>query len=211
MIAPLPFALGALAWSASEYALHRFVGHGPKRKPVRGLRSLTPSGLMAQFNEEHLAHHTDPQYFAPTSKKVLAAVAVTGVVTTLGSVVVGPRRALSFALGFGMTYASYEIIHRRVHTHPPTGTFSRWVRRHHLHHHHKSPRENHGVTSYLWDRVFDTEVRIEEGQKVRVPRRAAPPWMVDAKTGDVRAEYAADYDVVGPRRAVNAEETLVIG
>jgi hypothetical protein len=29
--------------------------------------------------------------------------------------------------------------------------------------------------------------------------------------GDVRAEFAADYDVVGPRRASKADESLVIG
>lgn len=206
----VPFTLGALGWTASEYAIHRFVGHGPKRAPVRGLRTLTPAGIAAQFNEEHLAHHTDPQYFAPTSKKLLAAAAVTGAVTAVGSVVVGPRRAFSFAIGLMSMYGTYEVLHRRVHTHPPTGRYSRWLRRHHLHHHHKSPRENHGVTSPFWDRAFDTEVRLAEGHRVRVPRRAAPPWMVDDK-GDVRAEFVADYDVVGPRRASKADESLVIG
>lgn len=205
----VPFALGALAWSATEYALHRFVGHGPKRAHVRGLRQLTPSGFLALFNEEHLAHHTDPSYFAPTEKKVAAAVITTVAATAIGTAIVGPRRAFAFALGLGGTYAAYEIIHRRVHTHAPRGRFDRWVRRHHLHHHHKSPRENHGVTSPLWDRLFETEVRLPDEQRVRIPRRAAPPWMVDV-AGDVRPEHAADYDVVGPRRAP-ADESLVIG
>lgn len=53
------FLLGSAAWTASEYALHRFVGHGRKR---------TGRGLLAELNREHLAHDADRTYFAPTSR-----------------------------------------------------------------------------------------------------------------------------------------------
>ena len=37
------FVLGGLSWSASEYAIHRFVGHGPKREvPTSLLARATP-------------------------------------------------------------------------------------------------------------------------------------------------------------------------
>jgi hypothetical protein len=186
----LSFLAGALTWSASEYAIHRFVGHGPKRERPAGLRAfLTPSGLAASFNEEHLAHHTDPSYFAPTHQKVVAAIAVTTAAAAIGSLLVGPRRGISYALGLGAMYAGYEVVHRRIHTHAPRGHYSRWVRRHHLYHHHKSPRTNHGVTSALWDKVFETEVEVKE--RLRVPRRAAPKWMVDDE----------DYELVGKDRS----------
>lgn len=195
------FVLGGAAWTASEYVIHRFVGHGPKRTPKESvLERLTPSGLAAEFNREHLAHHTDPSYFAPTARKLAAAAAV---IPTMGAVLtpfVGPRRAFSFALGFGAVYGAYEIAHRRIHTHAPTGSYGRWMRRHHLYHHHRTPRANHGVTTALWDRVFGTESDLE---KVRVPRKTPPVWMVDPSTGEVRAEYAADYELV-PRRAETA-------
>jgi hypothetical protein len=197
MIAPLAFLSGALTWSASEYAIHRFVGHGPKRTRPAGLRRwLTPAGVAAAFNEEHLAHHTDPSYFAPTRQKVIAAVVVTGATAALGSIVVGPRRAVPFAIGLGSMYLGYEILHRRIHTHPPRGRYSRWMRLHHLYHHHKSPRQNHGVTSPLWDRIVGTEVEVHE--RLRVPRRAAAPWMVDA-SGELREELAGDYELVGKK------------
>ncbi|MBI2391172.1 MAG: sterol desaturase family protein [Deltaproteobacteria bacterium] len=204
MIAPLAFLAGALTWSASEYVIHRFVGHGRKRTRPRTIAAqLTPSGLAAAFNAEHLAHHADPSYFAPTSQKVAAAVVVTGTAAAVGSLLLGPRRGLSFAVGFGASYAAYEVLHRRVHTHPPRGRYGRWLRRHHLFHHHKTPRSNHGVTTPLWDRVFDTEVPVSE--RIRVPRRAAPPWMLDER-GGLRPELAADYELVGagdsPRVAV---------
>ena len=194
MIAPIAFLAGAAAWSISEYTLHRFVGHGPRRRRPSGLSLLTPKGLMAAFNEEHLAHHADPMYFAPTSQKVVAAVVVTTAAAAVGSAFVGPRRAISFALGFSSTYLAYEVLHRRVHTHAPRNAYGRWLRRHHLYHHHKSPRMNHGVTSPLWDRVFGTEVKVDD--RMRVPRRAAPKWMLD-DSGAVRPEYATDFEIGG--------------
>lgn len=203
MIAPLPFLAGALAWSASEYVIHRFVGHGPKRTRARALLArLSPSGLAAEFNAEHLAHHTNPSYFAPTSHKAVAAVLVTGAAAAVGSALLGPRRGVSFALGFGASYVGYEVLHRRVHTHPPRGPYGRWLRRHHLFHHHKAPRSNHGVTTPFWDRAFDTEVKV--GERIRVPRRVAPPWMLDER-GELRPEHAADYELVGAAEASRVE------
>ena len=194
------FVLGAASWTASEYAIHRFVGHGPKRAPVKSLLArLTPKGLAAEFNREHLAHHTDPSYFAPTERKVLAAGAA--IPTLAGTLMpfVGPRRALSFALGFAAMYGTYEVIHRRIHTHPPKGPYGRWARRHHLYHHYQSPRANHGVTSSAWDHAFATSTR-EQGRdtapRIRVPRRSAPQWLLD-EDGEVKATYAEDYELVG--------------
>ena len=201
------FALGALGWNASEYLIHRFIGHGPKRKAVGSLLArLTPRGLAAEFNREHLAHHTDPTYFAPTERKVLAAAAVVPVMGLALAPVVGPRRAVSFSLGFAAAYGFYEVVHRRIHTHPPTGAYSRWLRRHHLYHNYKTPRDNHGVTSPLFDLAFGTKKPLE---RVRVPRRTAPVWMLD-DDGEVRAAYADDYEAVGasrPERAATEDRT----
>jgi len=104
----LPLAtLGALAWSASEYAIHRFVGHGPKRSAPAGLLGrISLRGLAYEFNREHLAHHADPTYFAPTSRKLLAAATTLSVVTGALAPVLGLRRAGSFGLGFALAYGS---------------------------------------------------------------------------------------------------------
>jgi hypothetical protein len=189
-------ALGALGWNAAEYAIHRWVGHGPKRKRAGTLLGrATPQGLAAEFSTEHLAHHADPTYFAPSSHKALAAVAAVGMMGPLASRVAGARRGWSFALGFSVMYLGYEVLHRRVHTHPPRGWYGRWRRRHHLQHHHRSPRDNHGVMAPLWDHVFGTAVPL---QRVKVPRRQAPAWMLDA-AGALRPEYTTDYELVGTR------------
>lgn len=193
----VPLLLGALGWSASEYLIHRHIGHGPRRRRRASLLArLSPGGLAAEFNAEHLAHHADPSYFASSAKKAGGALVLLPVVGGALSLLLGRRVALPFTLGYFCAYGAYEVLHRRVHTHPPRGPYGRWRRRHHLSHHHRSPRENHGVSSPLWDLVFSTWTRPE---RVRVPRHAAPPWLVDAETGEARPEHAADYELVGRR------------
>lgn len=192
-IALAPLLSGVATWSLAEYALHRFVGHGPRRVPPEGVaRFVSPTTFAAEFHREHVAHHADPTYFAPTSRKAAAAVAALAGISLVGSWLVGRRRAGAFALGFAATYAAYEVLHRRIHTHGPTGPYSRWMRRHHLDHHHGSPKRNHGVTSPIWDRAFATE---HHPARVRVPRRMAPAWMVDEE-GAVRAALRDDYELV---------------
>jgi hypothetical protein len=187
------FVLGGAGWSVSEYLIHRHVGHGPKRaRPRTLLGRLTPAGLAAEFNAEHLAHHTTPTYFAPTSHKIAAAAAAIPALAGALTPLLGLRRAGSFALGFAVVYGAYEIVHRRIHTHPPRGRYGRWVRRHHLLHHHRTPRANHGVTSPLWDLAFRTERPLE---RLRVPRQVAPVWLTDPATGAVRHEHAEDYEI----------------
>jgi hypothetical protein len=187
-ISPLAFGLGAFSWSFAEYALHRFSGHGPRAR----VSQRKPGLFDGDFGSEHQAHHADTRYFTPTSRKLAAAAVALPALAAAGSLLVGPRRALSFVLGLGSAYACYEVLHRRTHTHAPRGPYSRWARRHHLHHHFESPRSNHGVSTPLWDLVFGT---LERPGRIRVPRRHAPLWLLDPETGRVRSEFASDYEL----------------
>jgi sterol desaturase/sphingolipid hydroxylase (fatty acid hydroxylase superfamily) len=176
---PAAAIAGAASWSLVEYVLHRRVMHEMRG---RGLPSV-----------EHLGHHADVTYFSPASKKLASAVATTVVVYPIAAATAGRRRAVAFTVGMVTMYFGYEVAHRRTHTHPPRGRYGRWARRNHLHHHFGAPMRNFGVTSPLWDRLFGT---YDEPTVVRVPRRMAPRWMID-ESGDLRAEFAEDYAVVG--------------
>jgi sterol desaturase/sphingolipid hydroxylase (fatty acid hydroxylase superfamily) len=182
--------VGASLWTISEYLLHRFAGHGPSRRkgPLWWLR---PTALLIAFHEEHTAHHRDPLYFAPTWKKALSAVVLMPVLGGLCALLLGPA-GLAVGAGYAVTYAAYELLHRRVHTHAPTNGYLRWVRRHHLHHH-VSPKVNHGVTSPVWDLVFGTR---EKAEPVKLHKKLAPAWLLD-EAGAVRREFASDYQLVG--------------
>jgi len=174
---------GAASWTATEYGLHRCAMHEMRG---RGLPS-----------KEHLRHHADVTYFSPASKKLASAAGTSAVVYPAASRLVGRRSAISYVAGMIVMYFGYEVAHRRTHTHPPTGRYGRWARRHHLHHHVGAPMRNFGVTTPVWDRVFRT---TEAPELVTVPRRMAPTWLVDDR-GEVRPEYAADYAVKGPMRS----------
>jgi hypothetical protein len=190
-----------MTWSLAEYVLHRFAGHAPRPRrsevPEKKGWAAKLSPMQGDFGAEHQAHHTDTRYFTPTHRKVLAASIALGTGATVGALLVGPRRALSFVLGFGAMYTAYEVEHRRTHTHAPRGAYTRWTRRHHLYHHFGNPKMNHGVTSPIWDRVFGTYV---EPGVIRVPVRHAPLWLLD-ESGEVRAPYRGEYELAGVPRA----------
>ena len=119
------FCAGGAAWTVSEYLIHRFIGHGKKRSmPPTLLGRISPAGLAYEFNREHLAHHANPSYFAPTYRKMLAAAVAVPAVAAIATPFVGPRRALSFATGFATVYAGYEVVHRFIHVRPPRGPYS---------------------------------------------------------------------------------------
>ena len=189
LVSPLGVALGAASWSLMEYSIHRWVGHGPSAGSKRRRHAL--DAITGDSGAEHLKHHADPTYFTPTSRKVTAASVVVGGIGLCASALAGPRFGLGFALGLGATYAAYELTHRRTHTHPPTGPYSRWTRKHHLHHHYGSPKTNHGVTSPVWDVVFGT---YAEPGRVRIPEHRAPVWMLDDE-GQLWPELTKDYEI----------------
>ena len=187
------FLSGLLGWSLSEYLLHRFAGHGRvERRPGR-LWWLSPLVVFIVFREEHVAHHRDPLYFAPTWKKALAATALVPLLGGLLSLWAGAAGGLAFGLGYATAYLGYEHLHRRIHTHAPANRYFAWMRRHHLHHHVKTA-VNHGVTSALWDRALRTHERT---RPVRLPRSLAPSWLRDPATDAPRPEYLEDYVLVG--------------
>ncbi len=178
-------AIGLFVWTLAEYVLHRFVMH-----------ELRGRGLPSR---EHLLHHADPENNEGRPILSWVGIALIGLLlfvpagSFLGGFAVGAAAYGGWLLGYG----TYRRIHNRSHSHAPVGDYGRWVRVHHFHHHHGHPMANHGVTSPLWDRVFGT---LEVPTTIRVPRRHAMTWLVDAD-GKVLPEYSDRYVLVGPANA----------
>jgi sterol desaturase/sphingolipid hydroxylase (fatty acid hydroxylase superfamily) len=174
---------GLLTWSFLEYVIHRFLGHDPRTRPN-------------PFATEHVRHHIEGNYFAPAWKKALTAAAATVLLAWPATAIAGPIPGLVYVAGFVVAYLTYEIMHRREHTHPGSNAYARMARRHHFHHHFGDPKSNHGVTSPVWDMIFGT---YQKPEIIRVPRKLAMGWLVDPRTQDVRAKYAAHYVLGLPR------------
>ena len=158
LVGVLSVCTGAIAWTLTEYFLHRGLGHRKARNP---------------FTVEHLAHHADTHYFAATKKKVVAVLIVFAIAAPLLYVCLGMRSVYGLA-GFLAMYVMYEFVHRRLHTHAPKTGYGLWARRHHFYHHFKRPHKNHGVTSPVWDWVFGT---LEVPGHVTVPKKHQVAWM----------------------------------
>lgn len=175
------FVLGGLGWTFAEYAIHNWVMHGGKGRN--------------EFSRQHLDHHADPNFFSPLWDKTVTEVVVVAALALVGSWLAGTALGLSFAAGFVAVYHGYEVLHRRIHSHPPTGPVGRFLRRHHMAHHFLAPTKNHGVTFPLWDKVFGTYRPAPE--ILVLPARHAPRWLKDPRTGAVLPEFAADYALRG--------------
>ena len=173
--------LGAFLWSFLEYLIHRWLGHDARTRPN-------------PFAAEHVRHHGEGNYFAPTRKKAVAALGFTAVMLAPAVAIAGATLGASFVLGFVSMYVTYEIVHRRDHTAPGRTAWGRYLRRLHFHHHFVDPDSNHGVTSPVWDRVFRT---YRPPGRIRVPAKLAMPWLVDPTTGDVAAAHRHDYELRG--------------
>ncbi len=170
---------GVATWTLLEYGLHRFFGHDRRTMPN-------------PFGSEHTRHHSEGDYFAPTWKKALVALGVFAVVGPLAAVVAGLPYGPIYAASLAGMYVAYEVFHRRAHTHRGLTAWGRTMRRHHFHHHFVNPRVNHGVTSPVWDRVFGT---LERPGRIPVPQRLKMRWLVDAATGEVRADEQPYYEL----------------
>lgn len=170
---------GAFTWTLLEYVLHRFAGHEARGR--------------IDFSREHLKHHAVRGYFTPLPKKLRTAVLVLGTTGVVTGALAGAPLGLSFTLGLSAMYATYEVLHWRLHVAGPRGPYGRWARRHHFHHHFRCPGGNHGVTSPLWDLVFGTWNRPPA--VIRVPQRHVLPWLIDPATGDVRPTYAREWAI----------------
>lgn len=177
----LAAALGVLSWTLLEYLIHRWMGHDRRFK-------RTPFGV------EHIRHHVEGNYFAPTWKKLVFATGFVGVVGAIACALVGLAPGLAYAIGLVGFYGVYEVQHRREHTHPGWGAYGRWARRHHFHHHFVDGRANHGVTSPIWDLVFGTYQR--PASPIAVPRKLVMSWLVD-DSGAIRAEHAGSFTLRG--------------
>jgi sterol desaturase/sphingolipid hydroxylase (fatty acid hydroxylase superfamily) len=146
-------ALGIVAWTLVEYLLHRFVFHLSPTNPGPRLQRL-----IYLF---HGIHHVQPwdrtRLVMPPPVSVPLAVLFYWLFAWVVGDVAGRPSWLSpmFATFLG-GYLIYDLVHYATHHLPMRGPVGRWLKRHHLLHHHVTPHERFGVSSPLWDAVFRT-------------------------------------------------------
>lgn len=143
------FAAGALLWSLTEYLLHRFVFHriGPTLVERRMYFIL------------HGVHHDYPQDTTRLVMPLGVSIPIGVVCYLLLRYTVGLADVSlvdPMFVGFGCGYLAYDGIHYATHHFKMTSRLGKWLKRHHMVHHHTGESARWGVSSPLWDWVFGT-------------------------------------------------------
>lgn len=136
---------GVLFWSFAEYVLHRHVFHFKKD---------TPWGRRFHFLI-HGVHHDFPD---DKDRLVMPL----GASIPMGAIFFGAFWAAmgmhgwAFFVGFGIGYLAYDGTHFAIHHFKMNGPVGKFLKKHHMLHHHMDHSGGFGVSSPLWDLVFRT-------------------------------------------------------
>lgn len=147
-IAALLMVAGVVAWTLTEYWLHRTFFHWIPE---------TKWGPRMHFFV-HGVHHDWPhdKYRLVMPPAVSITLFFVFLVFWVG--LLGP---LGWAVHAGYTvgYMLYDMTHYFVHYGKPKSTFFKALRRHHMSHHfnEKYHERRYGVSNRFWDRVFRTQ------------------------------------------------------
>jgi dihydroceramide fatty acyl 2-hydroxylase len=142
----LLFVAGVLAWTLTEYVIHRFVFH---------LWPIGPITYRLLFLA-HGVHHAHPDDADRLVMPPIVSIP-TAIATALTfRAVLGPRLWLGFFAGFVAGYVVYDSLHYFIHHHRPRTAIGKLVTRHHLRHHFKDTSSRFGVSSPLWDFILGT-------------------------------------------------------
>lgn len=161
------FALGVSAWTWLEYLVHRHILHG--RFPDGP--SIWRHALHRYFDHLHIEHHQRPwdgNHVSGTIRDTLPFALPLALVSFL----VPFHTAPVFLAGLLQAYIAEEWVHHSVHFCQFKGRYFQYIKRHHLYHH--SPRGagvGYGLSSGVWDVVWQT--RIPEDERRLLYARAA--------------------------------------
>ena len=139
-------SLGILAWTFTEYTLHRWVFHYTGPRPWQ----------RRMFFVLHGVHHDFPQDAGRLVMPLGVSIPMGAIFYALFHLVLGPAVAGPLFVGFGLGYLAYDGTHFAVHHFRMGSRWGRWMKRYHMIHHHTGVAARYGVSSPLWDWVFGT-------------------------------------------------------
>lgn len=153
--AALQFGVGVFVWSLMEYWLHRTLFHW---KPDTW---WGPRFHFFLHGVHHQWHRDRFRLVMPPAASLSLGVvffALTWVAGAALSFLLDPRWIWAFFGGVMFGYLVYDMVHYYVHHFKPRTRVGKWLRAHHMAHHHNKlfKDKKFGVSSTLWDHVFGT-------------------------------------------------------
>lgn len=137
---------GVLLWTLAEYSLHRWVFHWTGPRPWQRRAHFVIHGVHHDFPSD------GDRLVMPLGVSVPLGIGF----YLLFAALFGPLWAKPLFGGMALGYLAYDGLHWAIHHLPMRSRPARWIKRHHLLHHHTGARSRWGVSSPLWDWVFGT-------------------------------------------------------
>jgi sterol desaturase/sphingolipid hydroxylase (fatty acid hydroxylase superfamily) len=159
------FLAGMFFWSLFEYTIHRFAFHFMAE-------SERATKIVYLIHGNHHEYPRDRQrLFMPPVPSILLASLVFSLMYFIATLLNLTASVFAFFPGFMLGYLMYGTMHYAIHAwNPPFKWMKPLWRNHHLHHY-KAQEKGFGVSSTLWDHVFDTMFDLknekEDKEKVR--------------------------------------------
>ena len=142
----MTFVVGIIVWTLTEYLLHRFVFH------MKVIGPLTKRFVFLF----HGLHHDDPNDPTRLVMPPVPAILIVGLLYFLFSLVVPGSYLKAFMASFIIGYLTYDYIHYGTHHFKMTSPIGRYLKKWHLQHHFRHEKAKYGVSSPLWDYIFNT-------------------------------------------------------
>ena len=140
------FLVGALLWTLMEYVLHRYAFH-----------YLGPRDWQRRFHFIlHGVHHDFPSDHDRLVLPLGVSIPMGALFFWLFTMLLGLVYAMPAFIGFALGYLAYDGTHYAIHHLRMSSRWGKWIKRHHMIHHHTGVAARWGVSSPLWDWVFGT-------------------------------------------------------
>lgn len=141
----LIFFSGLLSWTVFEYFAHRFIFHTNIQHRVAQRIAYVLHGNHHEFPRDKR------RIIMPVAPSILLASSIFGAMYLIGG-----QYAFAFFPGFMFGYLSYSALHYAIHAMAPPFKWMKPLWRNHHLHHYQDEHHGYGVSSLLWDNVFDT-------------------------------------------------------
>jgi sterol desaturase/sphingolipid hydroxylase (fatty acid hydroxylase superfamily) len=143
----LMLAAGVVVWTVTEYVLHRFVFH---------FEPSSEWGKRIHFIF-HGVHHDYPKdakrLVMPPSASIPLAL---GFYFLFSLVFTNKALLYPFYAGFILGYLVYDMLHYAMHHYNFKSRLMKRIKQHHMLHHYDDPTKGFGVSSSLWDVIFQS-------------------------------------------------------
>jgi 4-hydroxysphinganine ceramide fatty acyl 2-hydroxylase len=141
------FIAGLFIWTLTEYIMHRFVFHFvPKQGWALRLHFIF-----------HGVHHDYPSDAKRLVMPPSASIPLATAFYLLFNYLLPANYIFGFFPGFILGYLVYDISHYAIHHFNFKGAFWKSIKQHHMLHHYQDPTKGYGVSSPLWDKIFNSD------------------------------------------------------